>query len=70
MGFFPHLPIRIPYSPGIAHWWDPFWWLFQIVVMATLLMVFRKVALHVDDQFDDSESQAFHRNEKPGSRSS
>ncbi len=48
-GFFPSLPVRIPFSPGIAHWWDPFWWAFQIIVMTVLLMTFRKVAMSVDE---------------------
>ncbi|PSR28411.1 hypothetical protein SAMN00768000_0842 [Sulfobacillus thermosulfidooxidans DSM 9293] len=69
MGFFPYLPIRIPYSPGIAHWWDPFWWLFQIIVMTVLLISFRKVALRIDDQFDDPKPKPPGHKHKPGSNS-
>ena len=64
MTFFPHLPVRVPFSPGIAHWWDPFWWLFQIVIMTVLLITFRKVALRVDDQFDDKPSPPHQENSR------
>lgn len=47
-GFWPKLPLSIPYSAGISHWWDPFWWIFQIVVMGTILLTLRKVAKSVD----------------------
>ncbi|PSR26078.1 MAG: hypothetical protein C7B43_15165 [Sulfobacillus benefaciens] len=46
--FFPTLPLKIPYSPGISHWWDPMWWIFQIVVMSFLLLGLRKVAMDID----------------------
>ena len=46
--FWPTLPIVIPKSPGIALWWDIVFWLFQAVVMTTLLVVLRKWALGVD----------------------
>ncbi len=64
MSFFPHLPVRIPFSPGIAHWWDPFWWFFQIVVMTVLLITFRKVALRVDEQFDDKAHDLQQKNSR------
>lgn len=51
VGFFPGLPVRIPYSPGMEHWWDLFWWAFQIAVMSYLLIFFRKSADHVDARF-------------------
>ncbi len=56
-GFFPSLPVRIPYSPGIQHWWDPFWWAFQIIVMAVLLLTFRKIAMSVDEDNAKQEIQ-------------
>lgn len=54
--FWPHLPLNIPYSPGIAHWWDPMWWVFQIVVMTTLLITLRKVALDIDRERGEKHS--------------
>ncbi len=54
--FWPHLPLNIPYSPGIAHWWDPMWWVFQIVVMTTLLITLRKVALDIDRERGEKRS--------------
>lgn len=51
VAFFPGLPVRIPYSPGMEHWWDIFWWAFQIAAMAYLLIFFRKSADRVDSQF-------------------
>lgn len=47
-GFWPTLPLHIPYSPGMSHWWDPVWWIFQIVVMSAVLLTLRKVAIDVD----------------------
>lgn len=61
-GFFPSLPVRIPFSPGIQHWWDPFWWAFQIIVMTVLLMTFRKVAMSVDE--DDAKRESEHGRKK------
>lgn len=51
VGFFPGLPVRIPYSPGMEHWWDLFWWAFQIAAMSFLLIFFRKSADRVDSRF-------------------
>ncbi len=51
VGFFPGLPVRIPYSPGMEHWWDLFWWAFQIAVMSYLLIFFRQSADRVDARF-------------------
>lgn len=51
VGFFPGLPIRISYTPGMEHWWDIFWWAFQIFTMAYLLIWFRKSADRVDARF-------------------
>lgn len=53
--FWPHLPYFIPHSPGIAHWWDVFWWAFQLTVMSTLLLGLRKMALRVDRRQAESE---------------
>lgn len=47
-GFWPTLPYFIPHSPGIAHWWDIFWWAFQLIVMSSLLLGLRKMALRID----------------------
>lgn len=52
VGFFPGLPVRIPYSPGMEHWWDIFWWALQIGTMAYLLVFFRKSADQVDSRFN------------------
>lgn len=64
-GFFPYLPIRIPYSAGLAHWWDPFWWAFQIIVMSVLLMAFRKIAMSVDKDYD---RPPYTKNKAPNSK--
>lgn len=55
VGFFPGLPVRIPYSPGMEHWWDIFWWAFQITAMAYLLIFFRKSADQVDQRFQKQD---------------
>ncbi|WP_053960862.1 hypothetical protein [Sulfobacillus thermosulfidooxidans] len=47
-GFWPTLPLKMPYSEGVPHWWDPAWWIFQIVVMSILLLTLRKVAMSID----------------------
>jgi hypothetical protein len=47
-GFWPTLPLKMPYSEGMSHWWDPAWWIFQIVVMSILLLTLRRVAMSVD----------------------
>ena len=51
VGFFPGLPVRISFTPGMEHWWDIFWWAFQIATMAYLLIWFRKSADGVDAKF-------------------
>lgn len=51
VGFFPGLPVRISYTPGMHHWWDIFWWAFQIATMAYLLIWFRKSADRADARF-------------------
>ena len=38
----------IPHSGGPPHWWDIFWWCFQIVVMAALVLALRKIAVGQD----------------------
>lgn len=57
MGFFPKLPIQIPFSPGLPHWWDPEFWLFQILAMTILLTVFRKVASRLDREKNEELKQ-------------
>lgn len=52
MSFFPHLPIAIPYSPGVRAWWDPFWWVFQIGVMTSLVLYFNRLADRIDKERD------------------
>ncbi len=47
-GFWPTLPLKMPYSEGVPHWWDPAWWIFQIVVMTILLLTLRRVAMSID----------------------
>jgi hypothetical protein len=63
--FFPGLPVRIPYSPGMEHWWDIFWWAFQIAAMTYLLVFFRKSADRVDSQFVIKIPGKRHKKEKP-----
>ncbi|AUW93845.1 MAG: hypothetical protein C7B44_11490 [Sulfobacillus thermosulfidooxidans] len=59
--FWPHLPLRIPYSIGMAHWWDPMWWIFQIVVMTVLLITLRKVAMDIDRERAEKRSSNANR---------
>lgn len=54
-GFFPHFPYFIPSSPGMPHWWDIFWWCFQLVIMASLLLTLRFLALRFDRDRDAAE---------------
>lgn len=50
MSFFPQLPVRIPFTPGLPIWWDVFWWAFQILVMTSLLLYFNRIADGLDQQ--------------------
>ncbi|MDA8192919.1 MAG: hypothetical protein M0Z53_02810 [Thermaerobacter sp.] len=52
-GFFPHFPFFVPHSPGIPHWWDLFWWAFQLIVMTAILLSLRKVAVSIDQERGD-----------------
>lgn len=54
-GFFPRFPYFIPSSPGMPHWWDIFWWTFQLVIMGSLLLALRRIALRVDRERDAAE---------------
>ncbi len=65
VAFFPGLPVRIPYSPGVEHWWDLFWWAFQIAAMAYLLIFFRKSADRVDARFWKKSPTAQKKPKKP-----
>lgn len=66
VAFFPGLPVRIPFSPGMEHWWDLFWWAFQIGTMAYLLILFRKSADRVDARFNKKTGPATKdKNKKP-----
>ncbi|MHB1612503.1 MAG: hypothetical protein ACYCOU_25090 [Sulfobacillus sp.] len=56
-GFFPTLPYVIPHSPGIAHWFDIFWWVFQLVVMTTLVLLLRHWAVSFDRERDSDVKQ-------------
>lgn len=47
-GFFPSFPFFVPHSPGSPHWWDLFWWAFQLIVMSALLLSLRKIAVGID----------------------
>jgi hypothetical protein len=42
----------IPHSVGIPHWWDIFWWCFQIVIMGALVLALRKIALRQDSAME------------------
>lgn len=61
-GFWPTLPLKMPYSEGMPHWWDPAWWIFQIIVMSILLLTLRRVAMSIDR--DEKPSQSASR--RPG----
>lgn len=53
--FWPSLPINIPASQGMPLLWDIVWWLFQLTVMVTLLILFRVFALRMDRLRDSSQ---------------
>jgi hypothetical protein len=65
VGFFPGLPVRITFSPGMEHWWDVFWWAFQIATMAYLLIWFRKSADWVDAKFSKKATADGKKTKKP-----
>jgi hypothetical protein len=48
--FWPHFPFFIPGLPGIANWWDIFWWAFQLVVMSAVLIGLRRLGVGVDEE--------------------
>jgi hypothetical protein len=50
--FWPYFPFFIPNLPGIASWWDIFWWAFQLVVMGAVLIGLRHLGLRVDEAND------------------
>ncbi len=66
-GFWPTLPLKMPYSEGEAHWWDPTWWIFQIVVMSILLLTLRRVALSVDRGEKQENDRKSSERRSPGS---
>lgn len=53
LGFFPSLPIRIPHSPGVPLWWDPLWWLFQIVVSGLIVFIYTRIGSQVDQDYGE-----------------
>lgn len=59
--FFPTLPFRIPHSPGISHWWDIFWWVFQLVVMTTMVLLLRHWAVSFDREHQAPADRAVKR---------
>ncbi|OLZ11631.1 hypothetical protein [Sulfobacillus thermosulfidooxidans] len=65
-GFWPTLPLKMPYSEGVPHWWDPAWWIFQIVVMSILLLTLRKVAMSIDRAEKVEKEQSVSRRRSPG----
>lgn len=48
--FFPYFPFQIPHQAGIAHWWDIFWWIVQLVVMTSLLIGLRRLGVGMDEE--------------------
>jgi len=56
-GFFPSFPFYIPHSEGIAHWFDIFWWSFQLIVMGGLLLALRKLAIGADRERNSGSAQ-------------
>lgn len=53
--FFPHFPYFIPGSTGIPHWWDIFWWSWQLIIMSAVLLGVRALALRWDRDRDAAE---------------
>lgn len=47
--FWPTFPFFIPTLPGIATWWDIFWWAFQLIVMSAVLLGLRRLGVSVDE---------------------
>ncbi len=39
----------------MPHWWDIFWWVFQLVIMGGLLLALRRIALRVDRERDATD---------------
>jgi hypothetical protein len=54
-GFFPSFPFYIPHSPGMPHWWDIFWWSWQLIVMGAVLLGVRAMALRYDRDRDSEQ---------------
>ncbi|UOF89829.1 hypothetical protein LSG31_18435 [Fodinisporobacter ferrooxydans] len=53
--FWPTFPFVIPNSPGIPLWWDLFWWIFQIVLISSLLYVLKTWCVKMDRMSDEEE---------------
>lgn len=58
--FFPQLPILIPASPGMHFGWQVSWWVFQIVVMGTLLIVLQRMGVRLDEKRSSKENSGQH----------
>lgn len=54
-GFWPSFPYFIPSSPGMPHWWDIFWWSWQLIAMGAVLLGVRAMALRWDRDRDAEE---------------
>lgn len=52
-GFFPKLPIIVPTTQGIAFWWDIVGWVFQIVIMVTIIWLVTRWALNVEKEIGE-----------------
>ncbi|MCI0182278.1 MAG: hypothetical protein OWR52_10420 [Acidibacillus sp.] len=54
--FWPTLPIKIPYSEGMPLWWDIVFWIFQAVVMTTLVLLLIRWATRIDHIREQEDS--------------
>lgn len=55
--FWPTLPYIIPTTEGTPLWWYIFWWLWQIVVMVTIVVVLTRWATKMDKMKNEQAQQ-------------
>ncbi len=53
--FWPTLPIKIPYSQGEPLWWDIVFWIFQVVIMTTLVLLLIRWATRIDRMREEQD---------------
>ncbi|KUO96643.1 hypothetical protein [Ferroacidibacillus organovorans] len=63
-GFFPSFPFYVPDSPGTPLWWDISFWLFQLIVMSSLLLMLRRWAIRADHDREEAYQESLRSPEK------